>query len=91
MNNCVGRPANLQVIEEMISMQQPAMRVIRLLCLQSMADVGIKSSKYEFLKKEIVQVSSARTPPPPSREGSLLCDMGVMLVMRAMSVEDDEG
>ncbi|CAN0517878.1 unnamed protein product, partial [Scytosiphon promiscuus] len=39
----------------MISMQQPAMRVIRLLCLQSMTDVGIKSSKYEFLKKEVVQ------------------------------------
>eukprot|EP00904_Undaria_pinnatifida_P008208 jgi/Undpi1/4517/HiC_scaffold_18.g07871.m1 len=44
-----------EVIEEMISMQEPAMRVIRLMCLQSMTDVGIKASKYDFLKKEVVQ------------------------------------
>lgn len=45
-----------QVIEEMISMQDPALKVIRLMCLQSATDAGIKSSKYDFLKREIVQV-----------------------------------
>lgn len=45
-----------QVIEEMISMQESALRVIRLMCLQSATDAGIKSSKYEFLKREVVQV-----------------------------------
>ncbi|CAM9699279.1 unnamed protein product [Pylaiella littoralis] len=44
-----------EVIEEMISMQEPALKVIRLMCLQSATDAGIKTSKYEFLKREIVQ------------------------------------
>ncbi|CAM9687137.1 unnamed protein product, partial [Ectocarpus sp. 13 AM-2016] len=44
-----------EVIEEMMSMQEPAMRVIRLMCLQSMTDAGIKASKYDFLKREVVQ------------------------------------
>eukprot|EP00752_Nemacystus_decipiens_P003730 g3436.t1 len=44
-----------EVIEEMISMQESALRVIRLMCLQSATDAGIKSSKYEFLKREVVQ------------------------------------
>lgn len=38
-------------------MQEPALSVIRLLCVQSMTDAGIKSNKYEFFKREIVQVS----------------------------------
>ncbi|CAM9997822.1 unnamed protein product, partial [Hapterophycus canaliculatus] len=45
-----------EVIEEMISMQEPALRVIRLMCLQSATDAGIKTSKYELLKREVVQV-----------------------------------
>lgn len=44
------------MIEEMISMQESALRVIRLMCLQSATDAGIKASKYEFLKREVVQV-----------------------------------
>lgn len=52
---CILSPSG-QVIEEMISMQEPAMRVIRLMCLQSATDAGVKSSKYEFLKREVVQV-----------------------------------
>ncbi|CAN0530274.1 unnamed protein product, partial [Ectocarpus sp. 8 AP-2014] len=42
----------------MISMQEPAMRVIRLMCLQSATDAGIKASKYDFLKREVVQVGN---------------------------------
>jgi len=42
--------------EVFISMQEPVLRVIRLMCLQSATDAGIKSSKYEFLKREVVQV-----------------------------------
>ena len=37
-------------------MQEPALRVLRLVCLQSMTDAGIKASKYDYLKREIVQV-----------------------------------
>ncbi|CAN0372155.1 unnamed protein product, partial [Ascophyllum nodosum] len=44
-----------EIIEEMISMQEPALRVLRLVCLQSMTDAGIKASKYDYLKREIVQ------------------------------------
>lgn len=50
--------STLQIIEEMISMQEPVLQVIRLVCLQSVTDAGIKASKYDFLKREIVQVRS---------------------------------
>ncbi|CAM9420822.1 unnamed protein product [Discosporangium mesarthrocarpum] len=44
-----------EALEELINMQEPPLEVLRLLCLQSMTDVGIKAGKYDFFKREIVQ------------------------------------
>ena len=43
------------LLEEMIAMQQPANDVLRLLCLQSLTNGGIKYNKYDSLRKAIVQ------------------------------------
>jgi hypothetical protein len=44
-----------EVIEDLIASQYPPFRVLRLLCLQSLTSGGIKASKYEPLKREVVQ------------------------------------
>ncbi len=44
-----------EVIEDLIASQYPPLRVLRLLCLQSLTSGGIKASKYEPLKREVVQ------------------------------------
>ena len=43
------------MIEDLIASQYPPFRVLRLLCLQSLTSGGIKPSKYEPLKREVVQ------------------------------------
>ena len=44
-----------EMIEDLIASQYPPYRVLRLLCLQSFTSGGIKASKYDFLKREVVQ------------------------------------
>mmetsp|Transcript_8739 Transcript_8739/g.12838 ORF Transcript_8739/g.12838 Transcript_8739/m.12838 type:complete len:273 (-) Transcript_8739:112-930(-) len=44
-----------EVIEDLIASQYPGLRLLRLLCLQSLTSGGIKTNKYEFLKREVVQ------------------------------------
>jgi len=43
------------IIEDLIASQYPPFRLLRLLCLQSLTSGGIKASKYEPLKREVVQ------------------------------------
>ena len=53
-----GLVINLQNdhIEEMINRQVPILQVLRLLCLLSLVNGGLKQKSFEFFKKEILQV-----------------------------------
>lgn len=42
-------------LEDMVAAYEPVAQVLRLLCLQSLTAGGIKASKYETLKREVVQ------------------------------------
>ena len=42
-------------IEDLIASQYPPFRLLRLLCLQSLTNGGIKTSRYDVLKREVVQ------------------------------------
>lgn len=42
-------------IEDLIASQYPPFRLLRLLCLQSLTNGGIKTSRYDLLKREVVQ------------------------------------
>ncbi|CAG8463106.1 18575_t:CDS:10 [Acaulospora morrowiae] len=44
-----------EYIEEMINRQVPLVQVLRLLCLQSLVNGGLKQKNFEFFKKEILQ------------------------------------
>lgn len=48
-------------IEECINKQEPLVKVLRLLCLSSLVNNGLKPKQLEFFKREILQVS-----PSPS-------------------------
>lgn len=54
-----GIEINLQNehIEEMINRQVPILQVLRLLCLLSLVNGGLKQKSLEFFKKEILQVN----------------------------------
>jgi len=43
-------------LEDYLACQEPPYKLLRLLCLQSLTSGGLKSSKYEMLKREVVQV-----------------------------------
>jgi hypothetical protein len=45
----------LVYIEEMIDRQEPLIKVLRLLCLQSLTQNGLKKSVYENMRRDIVQ------------------------------------
>mmetsp|Transcript_8107 Transcript_8107/g.15269 ORF Transcript_8107/g.15269 Transcript_8107/m.15269 type:complete len:758 (-) Transcript_8107:90-2363(-) len=42
-------------IEDLIASRYPPLRLLRLLCLQSITGGGIKAGRYEYLKREIIQ------------------------------------
>ncbi|CAI2165487.1 1983_t:CDS:10 [Funneliformis geosporum] len=56
-NLAAGIDINLQNdhIEEMINRQVPIVQVLRLLCLLSIVNGGLKQKSFEFFKKEILQ------------------------------------
>ncbi|CAG8439118.1 13289_t:CDS:10 [Acaulospora colombiana] len=56
-NLVAGIDVNTQneYIEEMINRQAPLVQVLRLLCLQSLVNGGLKQKNFEFFKKEILQ------------------------------------
>ncbi|KAI2496881.1 hypothetical protein MHU86_17628 [Fragilaria crotonensis] len=43
------------ILEELIATQHPPLQVLKLLALQSLAGGGIKSSKYDSLRRDLVQ------------------------------------
>jgi len=59
-----GIDINLQNdhIEEMIDRQVPILQVLRLLCLLSLVNGGLKQKVFEFFKKEILQVLLKKVP-----------------------------
>jgi len=44
-----------EILEDLIACQYPPYRILRLLCLQSLCAGGIKSSRYDSLRRDIVQ------------------------------------
>eukprot|EP00550_Attheya_septentrionalis_P005748 CAMPEP_0198283006 /NCGR_PEP_ID=MMETSP1449-20131203/2702_1 /TAXON_ID=420275 /ORGANISM="Attheya septentrionalis, Strain CCMP2084" /LENGTH=861 /DNA_ID=CAMNT_0043979461 /DNA_START=78 /DNA_END=2663 /DNA_ORIENTATION=- len=44
-----------EILEDLIACQYPPYRLLRLLCLQSLTSGGIKSSKFDSLRREVVQ------------------------------------
>ena len=49
------------LLEDMIAMQKPELMVLRLLCLQSITNGGLKAAKYDHFRREIIQVKGAET------------------------------
>lgn len=49
-------------IEEMIDRQKPLIQVLRLLCLMSVAQGGLKAKLFDHFRREIVQVRMDSTP-----------------------------
>lgn len=47
-----------EYIEEMINKQKPLVQVLRLLCLMSLAQGGLKQKLFDHFEREIVQVST---------------------------------
>lgn len=45
----------IETLEDLIACQYPPYRLLRLLCLQSLVSGGIKSSKFDSLRREVVQ------------------------------------
>eukprot|EP00163_Fabomonas_tropica_P032762 TRINITY_DN8359_c0_g1_i1.p1 TRINITY_DN8359_c0_g1~~TRINITY_DN8359_c0_g1_i1.p1 ORF type:complete len:600 (+),score=140.03 TRINITY_DN8359_c0_g1_i1:778-2577(+) len=51
----VGPDTVNDTIEEAINKQEPLTRVLRMICLQSLTNNGIKSKYFDFLRREILQ------------------------------------
>lgn len=45
----------LEVVEELIALQRDPLRVLRLLCLQSLCGGGVKTSKFDSIRRDLVQ------------------------------------
>lgn len=43
------------MLEDLVACQYPPYRFFRLLCLQSLCSGGIKSSRYDALRRDVVQ------------------------------------
>jgi hypothetical protein len=46
----------IDYVEELIDRQEPITKVLRVLCLMSLVQGGIKAKTFEHFKREIVQV-----------------------------------
>ncbi len=47
---------SLDHLEVMIALEEPLEKVLRLLCLQSLIDNGLKQKSYDYFRREILQV-----------------------------------
>lgn len=47
--------ATMEYIEECINRQEPIVKVLRLLCLFSLTNNGIKDKAFNFIRREILQ------------------------------------
>ncbi|XP_046738532.1 vacuolar protein sorting-associated protein 33A [Diprion similis] len=53
--NCIETDKPNSYIEDMIAQQQPLLKVLRLLCIQSLTNSGLKPKLLDYYKREIVQ------------------------------------
>ncbi|XP_018334360.1 vacuolar protein sorting-associated protein 33A [Agrilus planipennis] len=59
--NCIDTDKVSPYIEDLIAQQQPLVKVLRLICLQCVANSGLKSKVLDYYKKEIVQVYGVKS------------------------------
>ncbi|XP_076181458.1 vacuolar protein sorting-associated protein 33A isoform X4 [Ptiloglossa arizonensis] len=53
--NCIGTDKPNAYIEDMIAQQQPLLKILRLLCIQSLTNSGLKQKLLDYYKREIIQ------------------------------------
>ena len=53
--NCIDTDKPNSYIEDAIAQQKPLLKVLRLLCIQSLTNSGLKPKLLDYYKKEIVQ------------------------------------
>ncbi|XP_076622166.1 vacuolar protein sorting-associated protein 33A [Colletes latitarsis] len=53
--NCIDTDKPNAYIEDMIAQQQPLIKVLRLLCIQSLTNSGLKPKLLDYYKREIIQ------------------------------------
>ncbi|XP_058789341.1 vacuolar protein sorting-associated protein 33A isoform X1 [Phymastichus coffea] len=53
--NCIDTDKPNSYIEDLIAQQQPLMKVLRLLCIQSITNSGLKQKLLDYYKREIIQ------------------------------------
>ncbi len=51
-----GIDSSIDYIEECLNRQEPLEKVLRLLCLQSLTNNGLKAKEFEFFRNEILSV-----------------------------------
>lgn len=55
MLNCIDTDKPNSYIEDMIAQQKPLLKVLRLICIQSLTNSGLKPKLLDYYKKEIIQ------------------------------------
>lgn len=53
--NCIDTDKPNSYIEDLIAQQEPLMKVLRLLCIQSITNSGLKQKLLDYYKREIIQ------------------------------------
>ena len=53
--NCIENDKPNPYIEDLIAQQEPLIKVLRLLCIQSLTNSGLKQKVLDYYKREIVQ------------------------------------
>ncbi|XP_034176223.1 vacuolar protein sorting-associated protein 33A [Osmia lignaria lignaria] len=53
--NCIDADKPNAYIEDLIAQQQPLLKVLRLLCIQSLTNSGLKPKLLDYYKREIIQ------------------------------------
>ncbi|OAD52769.1 Vacuolar protein sorting-associated protein 33A [Eufriesea mexicana] len=61
--NCIDTDKPNTFIEDMIAQQQPLLKVLRLLCIQSLTNSGLKPKLLDFYKREIIQTYGYQNLP----------------------------
>lgn len=53
--NCIDTDKPNPFIEDQIAQQKPILQVLRLLCIQSLTNSGLKQKVFDYYKREIIQ------------------------------------
>ncbi|CAK9825400.1 Vacuolar protein sorting-associated protein 33A [Anthophora retusa] len=61
--NCIDTDKPNAFIEDMIAQQQPLVKVLRLLCIQSLTNSGLKPKLLDYYKREIIQTYGYQNLP----------------------------